>query len=140
MGGLVARPKPGGILTVIGGGRCLAAVLGWRFTGFLLAHQGGESVEAVTDEVRQIIAKELKIPVEPLTADTKLQDLGVESLDLIEIIFALEERFDISIPYNANEAPAAGTADAAEPGLGKLETIGQISAAVKGLIDAKTAA
>jgi len=97
-------------------------------------------VEAVTDEVRQIIAKELKIPVEPLTADTKLQDLGVESLDLIEIIFALEERFDISIPYNANEAPAAGTADAAEPGLGKLETIGQISAAVKGLIDAKTAA
>jgi len=97
-------------------------------------------VEAVTDEVRQIIAKELKIPVEPLTPDTKLQDLGVESLDLIEIIFALEERFDISIPYNANEAPAAGTADAAGAGLGKLETIGQIAAAVQGLIDTKTSA
>jgi len=91
-------------------------------------------VAAITDEVRQIIARELKIPIERLTPDTTLQDLGVQSLDLIEIIFALEEKFDISIPYNANEA------DAARAGLGKLETIGQISAAVKGLIDAKTSA
>ncbi len=97
-------------------------------------------MEAITDEVRQIIARELKIPVEPLTADTTLQDLGVESLDLIEIIFALEEKFDISIPYNANDAPAAGTADTSTAGAGKLETIGQISAAVKDLIDAKTSA
>jgi len=97
-------------------------------------------VEAITDEVMQIISRELKIPLARLTADTALQDLGVESLDLIEIIFALEEKFDISIPYNANEAAAAGTREAARAGLGKLETIGQISAAVKGLMDAKTSA
>ena len=105
-----------------------------------LAHQDGNSVEAIGHEVRQIIARELKIPAERLSPDTTLQDLGVASLDLIEIIFALEEKFDINIPYNANEATAPGTADAAQAGLGRLETIGQISAAVQGLIDAKTPA
>ena len=78
--------------------------------------------------------------MERLAPDTALQDLGVESLDLIEIIFALEEKFDISIPYNANEAATAGSGDATQGGLGKLETIEQISAAVKGLVGAKTAA
>jgi acyl carrier protein len=103
------------------------------------SHQGGVSVEAITDDVRQIIAKELKIPIERVTPDTKLQELGVESLDLIEIIFALEEKFDINIPYNANEPTAAGK-DPAKGGLANVETIGQIATAVKGLIDSKTAA
>jgi acyl carrier protein len=97
-------------------------------------------VEAVTDEVTRIISRELKIPLERLTPDTALRDLGVESLDLIEIIFALEEKFDISIPYDANEAAAAGGGEFSKTGLGKLETIEQISAAVKGLVDAKTSA
>jgi acyl carrier protein len=95
-------------------------------------------VEAITKEVMQIISKELKIPIERLSPETALQDLGVESLDLIEIIFALEEKFDISIPYNANEAAAAGKEGASRAGLGSLQTIGHISAAVKGLMDAKT--
>jgi acyl carrier protein len=97
-------------------------------------------VDAITDEVRQIIARELKVPVERVTPGTRLQDLGVESLDLIEIIFALEEKFDINIPYNANEAAAADSQVAARAGLGKLETIGEISTAVKGLIETKTSA
>ncbi len=97
-------------------------------------------MNAITDDVREIIAKELKIPIERVTPDTKLQELGVESLDLIEIIFALEEKFDINIPYNANEQAAAGGKDPVEGGLGNVETIGQIATAVKGLIDSKTAA
>jgi len=59
---------------------------------------------------------------------------------LIEIIFALEEKFNISIPFNANEPTAAGKAESAGVGLGRLETIDQISAAVKGLMQAKTSA
>ena len=73
-------------------------------------------------------------------ADDLAQDLGVESLDLIEIIFALEEKFDISIPYNANETAITDSGNSTQGGLGKLETIEQISAAVKGLVGAKTAA
>jgi len=102
--------------------------------------KGSDYVEAVADEVRQIIAKQLKIPVEQLTADTALQELGAESLDLIEIIFALEEKFDVNIPYNANESGPGSKEASADAGLGDLRTIGQISAAVKGLVDAKSAA
>ena len=97
-------------------------------------------MEPIIDEVRLIISKQLKIPIERLTPDTRLLDIGVESLDFVEIVFALEEKFDISIPYNANEAAAAGKGDSAPAGLGKLETIGQISAAVKELLDTKTSA
>jgi acyl carrier protein len=135
-GPLVARLGKGGIL--IKGGWVGAS--GGEFTSFLSADQEGDAVDAITEEVMQIISRELKIPLERLTPDTALQDLGVESLDLIEIIFALEEKFDINIPYDANEAAVAGNADSSRDGLGKLETIEQISAAVKGLMDAKTAA
>ena len=97
-------------------------------------------METITEEVRQIISRELKIPLETLAPDTALKDLGVESLDLIEIIFALEDKFDISIPYNANETAITDSGNSTQGGLGKLETIEQISAAVKGLVGAKTAA
>jgi acyl carrier protein len=94
-------------------------------------------VETITDEVGQIVARELKIPLERLTPDTPLQDLGVESLDLIELIFALEDKFDISIPYNANTGETTGRGGSTKTGTGKFTTIAQISAAVKGLLDAK---
>jgi acyl carrier protein len=97
-------------------------------------------VEGITDEVTRIISRELKIPLDKLTPQTSLQDLGVESLDLIEIIFALEEKFDISIPYDANTAAATDKGEFSKSGLGQFETIEQISAAVKGLVDAKTSA
>ena len=97
-------------------------------------------MQAITDEVAQIISRQLKIPFERLTPGTALRDLGAESLDLIEIIFALEEKFNISIPYNANEAVATGKGEFSRVGWGKFETIDQISAAVKGLMDVKPAA
>lgn len=97
-------------------------------------------MQTIMDGVRQIISKELKIPLDRITRDTALQDIGVESLDLIEIIFALEEKFDISIPYNANEIATPGKGESAKVGLGKLETISQISMAVQRLVDAKAAA
>ena len=38
-----------------------------------------------------------------VTMDSTLEDLGIDSLGLVESIFAIEEEFDISIPFNANE-------------------------------------
>jgi acyl carrier protein len=96
-----------------------------------------DSVEAIAEGVRQIISSELRIPLERLTPDTPLQEIGVTSLDFVFIIFALEEKFNISIPYNANEAAAADEGASSKINLDKLETIAQISAAVKGLMDAK---
>ena len=31
------------------------------------------------------------------------QDIGIDSMGLVESIFAIEEEFDIAIPFNANE-------------------------------------
>lgn len=97
-------------------------------------------MEQIIDEVRWVISRQLKIPIESLTPNTKLLDLGVESLDFIEIVFALEEKFDISIPYNANEGAAGGNGESARVGSGKFETIEQISAAVKEILGTKTSA
>jgi acyl carrier protein len=115
-------------------------VLIWKMRLISCGNLGGDLVETITDEVRQIISKQLKIPLERLTPDTALRDLGVESLDLIEIIFALEEKFDITIPYNANEVAAAGKGESSRDELRDLETVAQISAAVKALMDAKASA
>jgi acyl carrier protein len=85
-----------------------------------------------------VIAKELKLPVERLTDDTKLGDLGAESLDVIEIVFALEEKFDINITVKMGADPATANANAS-PGtdLSALTTVGDICRAVQALVDAK---
>ena len=59
---------------------------------------------AIIDDVRSIIAKSLNIPVEQLTPDKRLDELGAELLDVIEIVFALEEKYDIAIPLQGSDA------------------------------------
>ncbi len=43
------------------------------------------------------------IDVADVTDEKSLEDLGIDSLGLVESIFAIEEAFDISVPFNANE-------------------------------------
>jgi acyl carrier protein len=50
-----------------------------------------------------ILAAQLLLPVSEVAPDARLDDLGLDSLGKVEAIFALEERFAISIPFNANE-------------------------------------
>lgn len=54
-------------------------------------------------KVREIIAEQALVEVEDVTLDSTLEELGIDSLGLVESIFAIEEAFDISIPFNANE-------------------------------------
>ncbi|HUJ14899.1 MAG TPA: phosphopantetheine-binding protein [Thermoanaerobaculia bacterium] len=54
------------------------------------------------DEIQQklieIVRKEKEIPDDKLTLDTPLADAGIDSLDALTILFAIEEQFHISIP------------------------------------------
>lgn len=61
----------------------------------------------IEDQVRGIVAAQLKRDVAEITLETDLAEAGYESLDVIETVFALEETFDVTIDYNANEAQAA---------------------------------
>lgn len=50
-----------------------------------------------------ILARQVLLSPEEIAPDARLDDLGLDSLGKVEAIFALEERFDISVPFNANE-------------------------------------
>ncbi|HZD88555.1 MAG TPA: acyl carrier protein [Pseudolabrys sp.] len=56
----------------------------------------------VAKDVIEIIAKKKRVDKPNVELTDRLEDLGLESLDAVEMIFDLEEKFDISIPYNAN--------------------------------------
>ncbi len=49
-----------------------------------------------------IIAAQAMIDAGTLSAQTKLADLALDSLMMVEVVFGLEEAFDIAIPFNAN--------------------------------------
>ena len=57
-----------------------------------------ETSSEVTAEVCTIIASQASLDREQVTPSATLKDLGVASLDAIEVIFDIEERFDIRFP------------------------------------------
>jgi acyl carrier protein len=58
---------------------------------------------SVLEQVKVIVAKQLDKDPSELEETTDLQEAGFESLDVIEMIFNLEDAFKIDIPFNANE-------------------------------------
>jgi acyl carrier protein len=86
--------------------------------------------EQIRDRIRAIIAEQAVLDVSDVTMEASLSDLGIDSLGLVESIFAIEEAFDISVPFNANE-PTAGSFD--------ISTVASIVAAVEGLVAQKAA-
>lgn len=57
----------------------------------------------VREKVIDIIAEQAMLEPSDVSPESTLADLGIDSLGLVESIFAIEEEFDISIPFNANE-------------------------------------
>ncbi|MCT4553562.1 MAG: phosphopantetheine-binding protein [Pelagimonas sp.] len=58
---------------------------------------------SVKDKVIEIIAEQAMLEPSDVSMDSTPEDLGIDSLGLVEAIFAIEESFDISIPFNAND-------------------------------------
>jgi acyl carrier protein len=79
----------------------------------------------VVSDVIQIIAKHARGGRTDVQLGDRLADLGIESIDAIEMIFDLEEKFDIQIPYNVNDA---------QP---EFETVGDIVGAIQRLVTSK---
>ncbi|MDF0602381.1 acyl carrier protein [Psychromarinibacter sp. C21-152] len=57
----------------------------------------------IRDRVIRIVAEQAVLDVEDVKGSQTLEDLGIDSLGLVESIFAIEEEFDIQVPFNANE-------------------------------------
>ena len=54
------------------------------------------------DQVIAIIAEQALLEPEDVRMDSTLESLGIDSLGIVESIFAIEEAFDINVPFNAN--------------------------------------
>lgn len=57
---------------------------------------------SLKDQVVTIIAEQALLDPSDVTMDSTLASLGIDSLGLVESIFAIEEAFDITVPFNAN--------------------------------------
>ncbi len=82
----------------------------------------------VAEQVRAILALHVQRHVQDLTMSDKIADLGLDSLGVVELIFALEEAFEISVPFNAND-PSQSRFD--------ISTVGAVIAGVEALIAAR---
>jgi len=55
----------------------------------------------ITEKVLDLIASVKRVPREKLTPDSTFAELGMDSLDAINLIFEIENEFDISVPDEA---------------------------------------
>jgi acyl carrier protein len=59
---------------------------------------------AILDEVKEVVAEQLSVSAEEIKEESKfVEDLGADSLDVVELVMALEEKFDIEIPDSEAE-------------------------------------
>lgn len=59
--------------------------------------------DEVSARVAQIIAEQAMVDPDVIKPETTVEDLGLDSLALVEVVFGIEEAFDITVPYNAND-------------------------------------
>ena len=86
--------------------------------------------QTVKDQVVAIIAEQAVLDPADVTPESTLESLGIDSLGLVESIFAIEEAFDISVPFNAND-PSESDFD--------ISTVASIITAVEALVAARSA-
>ncbi|MDD3519257.1 MAG: acyl carrier protein [Chromatiales bacterium] len=54
--------------------------------------------------LRDVIASHMKIEPATVVPEATLEQLGITSLDLVEIIMSIEDAYDVTMPLDANEA------------------------------------
>ena len=81
----------------------------------------------VAQEIVRIVSDKLGAVDGPLNLSDPLDELGLNSIDVVNVIFDIEEKYDIQIPFNANFDIEA-------------KTIADLVRAVEGLVAAKAGA
>ena len=74
---------------------------------------------AIFDEVRDVVVEQLSVAPDAVKLESKIiEDLGADTLDVVELVMALEEKFEVEIPDSEAE---------------KLKTIQDVVTFVEGL-------
>jgi acyl carrier protein len=74
--------------------------------------------------VRAVIANSQRMPIEKISIDSSFQELGIDSMDAVNILFGLESEFDINIPDEETK---------------EIRTVRQMAEGVEKLLAAKSA-
>ena len=82
----------------------------------------------ILSDLVEIIRPYAKSYQQYLQADTKIDKIGIDSFDFVEIIFSVEEKYGIDVDYNVNST------------FKQLSTIGDFANEISRLVTAKTAA
>ncbi len=54
---------------------------------------------ALLEDIKEVVVEQLSVSADEVKEDAKfVEDLGADSLDVVELVMALEEKFDIEIP------------------------------------------
>lgn len=62
-------------------------------------------MSSVEEKVMEIVSEQLSVPRDEITRDSSfVDDLKADSLDIVELVMALEDEFDISIPEDEVES------------------------------------
>ena len=80
---------------------------------------------SVQDKVLSIIAEQAMLDISDISLNMSVEDLGLDSLGLVEAIFSVEEFFSINVPFNAND-PSASEFD--------ISSVGAIITAIEKLV------
>ena len=83
---------------------------------------------SIADQVIAIIAEQAMMEPSDIKMTDTPADLGIDSMGLVESIFSIEETFDVTVPFNANE-PQASDFD--------ISSVAAIVRAVEDLVAAK---
>ena len=55
-------------------------------------------MSSVFDKIKNIITEQLDVDEASITLETSFEDLDADSIDIVELVMAIEEEFDIEIP------------------------------------------
>ena len=59
---------------------------------------------ALIEDIKEVVVEQLSVNADEVKEDSKfVEDLGADSLDVVELVMALEEKFDIEIPDDEAE-------------------------------------
>ena len=60
---------------------------------------------AIFDDVKEVVVEQLNVNPDEVTESSDfVEDLGADSLDVVELVMALEEKFEVEIPDDAAES------------------------------------
>ena len=84
---------------------------------------------SVKETVIEILAEQALLESKDVYDNSSLESLGIDSLALVEVIFSLEESFNITIPFNAND-PGSTNFD--------ISSVSSVVSAVESIIESST--